>query len=217
MFVVPFRDQKERDHQVGGVVEHLREGGLVLYPTETVYGLGGLVTPESIGKLTHVKGRAEDSPFLLLVREPEQVPGLEWTECARRLADAFWPGPLTLILDAPAGSLPPGAQGADGGVALRRSPHPAVVRLLEAMDGPITSTSANRAGAPPARTAEEALALLKRIDERDDVWLLNGGDAPGGPPSTIVDCRREPARLVRRGAVEADALRDVVGDLEGGG
>lgn len=215
MRVVPFRDSAERAQHLDAVVEHLRSGGLILYPTETVYGLGCMVVERSILRLARLKGRPADTTFLLLVREREQMPQLEWTPTARRLAGAFWPGPLTLVLDAPGGMMPRGVQASDGGVAVRQSPHPGVADLLGALNAPITSTSANLTGAPPARTAEAALGLLGSLPAGSRVWLLNGGDAPGGTPSTIVDCRVDPVRVLREGPISTEAVREIANQSTG--
>jgi len=216
MFVVPFRDEEEQRHQMPAVVEHVRDGGLLLYPTETVYGLGGQASAAAVERLAALKGRAAAQSFLLLVARPDAVEGVEWTDCARRLADAFWPGALTLVLPSHEGAFPPGVRSADGGVAVRQSPHPVVARLLDALGEPITSTSANLTGEPPARSAQEALSLLKRLSAEDtEVWMLNGGDAPGGTPSTVVDCRGEP-RVLREGAVDVQLLRSVIEEIRPG-
>lgn len=211
MFVVPFQEDHEH-HQVQPVVEHLRDGGLILYPTETVYGLGGMVDEDVVARLAELKGRSGDQNFLLLIPDGD-VDGVHWPKTAGKLSDAFWPGPLTMIVEAEEGAFPPGVRAADGGVALRRSPHPGVRALLEALDAPITSTSANLSGRPPARTPEEALELMRSLPEEADLWFLNGGAVKGGTPSTIVDVRQTPVRLVREGAIPAAKLREVLGEL----
>jgi L-threonylcarbamoyladenylate synthase len=113
-----------------------------------------------------------------------------------RLADAFWPGPLSLVIDAPA-SFAPGVDGGTGTVAVRVPDHPIARELAARCGRLITATSANRSGEPPPTTADEVEALCG--DER--LRMLDGGRTPGGAPSTIVDARRRPVRLVRAGAI----------------
>ena len=213
MTIVPFGDEAAQRAAIPRVVDHLRAGGLMLYPTETVFGLGGLAERTPLERLSALKSRDEQKPFLLLVAEVAQAPGLHWTDAARALADMFWPGPLTLVLRDPDGRYPPGVQSASGGVALRRTPHEGVRRLLDALGEPVTSTSANPRGVEPARTVAEARALLRDLPAEADVWLLEGA-AGGAPPSTVLDCTAERPRLVRAGAVSIERIREVVDDVE---
>lgn len=194
----------------GAVAEHLRSGGIIAYPTETVYGLGCALRTEALEALARFKGIR---PFLLLIGGPEDVPGLSWTGDARRLAEAFWPGPLTLALTAERDAYQPRVVGPDGGVAVRVSPHPAIPDLLDAAGGPVTSTSANEPGRPPARDGESAAAVAAAVEaEGGDVLVLDGGRLPEAPPSTIVRCT-ETNRLLREGAVSRSELERVV-DLQ---
>ena len=212
---VPFTTTAEHRAAAAEVVGHLRAGGLIVYPTETVFGIGGALEPAAVARLSALKSRDEAKPFLLLVSDEEQAPGLEWNAVARRLADAFWPGPLTLVLKDVAGRYPAGVASANGGVALRRTSHAGVTVVLDALGAPITSTSANTRGARPARTAAEALDAARHLGaDAGDVWLLDG-EAGGAPPSTVVDCTSEPPRLVRAGAVPLERIREVVDVVEG--
>ncbi|HYE89867.1 MAG TPA: L-threonylcarbamoyladenylate synthase [Terriglobales bacterium] len=214
MRVVPFGDREAQQAALAGIVAHVRAGGVIVYPTETVFGIGGAASLESVRRVAELKGRAETKPFLLLVSDEAQAQGLEWTETARRLADAFWPGPLTIVLRDTARRYPQGVTSADGGVAIRRTPHAGMRLLLDELGEPVTSTSANAPGEPPARTTAEAERALRALGDADDVWLLDGaaGDAP---PSTVVDCTRDRPRLVRAGAVPLERLREVVDVVEG--
>ena len=139
------------------VKEHLRQGGLLAYPTETVYGFGGLPTPSVIDRLVELKKRDRAKPMLLLVPDREAVSDLTWTPEAIELADVFWPGSVTLVLSDPGARYPDGVRGSDGGVAVRVSPHPLVQELVRGMGSPILSTSANRPGEAPALDAQGAL------------------------------------------------------------
>ncbi|HZD06507.1 MAG TPA: Sua5/YciO/YrdC/YwlC family protein, partial [Longimicrobiales bacterium] len=128
------------------VARHLQGGGVVVYPTETVYGFGCLLQPEPLATLRRFKSRGPASPFLLLVEGRTGVPGLVWTAGAAEMARVFWPGALTLVLSDPGGRYPGSVRSWKGGVAVRRTSHPLAARLVEAVGGPLTSTSANAQG-----------------------------------------------------------------------
>ena len=213
MRVIPFGDEAAQRAALPDVVAHLRSGGLLLYPTETVFGLGGLADLEGTRALAELKSRDAAKPFILLIDRRERAIGLEWSDAALLLADAFWPGPLTLVLRDDGARYAPGIRSEGGGVAVRETPHAGVRLLLGALGEPVTSTSANAPGAPPARTQEEASALLRELPERANVWLLDGA-AGGAEPSTVVDCTGRRPRIVRAGAVSAERIREIVRDVE---
>jgi L-threonylcarbamoyladenylate synthase len=212
---LPFASPAERAAAAAPVREHLSRAGLIAYPTETVYGFGCSLDPIALDHLAALKRRDGVRPFLVLAREPAQVPGLVWTDAARRLAAAFWPGPLTLVLRA-AGPFPAALRGEDGGVAIRISPHPGVRAILDALGAPITSTSANRPGEPPAASAEAAAAAASALDPAAPWLLLDGGTLPASQSSTIVRCVGEDIQVVRAGAVPLARLREVVEEIDGG-
>lgn len=214
--VVPFRTAEERARSVESVAGHLHAGGLVAYPTETVYGFGCLLRREALARLAALKERDERKPFLLLVRSAADVNGATWTDAARRLADAFWPGPLTLALAARPGSYPPAVLGPEGTVAVRSSPHPAVRDLLAALGEPLTSTSANRRGEPSALDAETARRAAEALGAGEEVLVLDGGALPASPPSTLVDASSATPRILRRGALSVDTLRAVLPEIDDG-
>ena len=189
-------------------VRVLRAGGIVAYPTETFYGLAvDARSRAACGRLFELKGRPEDKAFPCIV---SGVPQLEETaqrlgSAARLLAETFWPGPLTLVVEAGA---PLAASAPDGGIAVRASGLRLARDLAQGLGAPVTSTSANRSGAPPATTAEEAISAFgPGLD-----LVLDGGPCPGGLPSTIVDVRKTPPRLVREGRV---AFEEILRALEG--
>lgn len=194
---------------------HLTGGGLIAYPTETVYGFGCSLDPRALERLAGLKRRRGFRPFLVLASDPAQLPGLVWTDAARRLAAAFWPGPLTLVLRA-AGAIPAALRGEDGGVAIRISPHPGVCAILDALGAPITSTSANLPGDPPAASAEAAAAAASALDPAEPWLLLDGGTLPASQSSTIVRCVGEDIEVVRAGQVPLVRLREVVEEIDGG-
>ena len=193
-----------RGRDLAPAVAWLRAGGIVAYPTDTFYGLA--VDPSSaaaVEAIFEVKGRAADAalPFVASSLAQVEDAGYPLTAASRRLAAAFWPGPLSIVCDAPA-SVVAAAQAKDHSVAIRVPDHIVARALAEAFGAPITATSANRSGQPPAQTAA-ALAPLAR-DPR--VLVVDGGATPGGTPSTIVDARVRPPRLVRAGVIVWDRV-----------
>lgn len=176
----------------------LGRGGVLAVPTESVYGLAAAVHDRSaVRRLAAIKGRSEGKPFLVLIGHRQQLPPLVSgiSVAARLLMEAFWPGPLTLIMPAAPGLLNELTAGS-GTVAVRLVGRPDVARLIETI-GPVTGTSANRSGEPSANTAEE----VERILGRELDLILDGGPAVTAVPSTLVDTR-EPIKIVRQGAVE---------------
>jgi L-threonylcarbamoyladenylate synthase len=139
--------------------------------------------------------------------------GLVFTPAASALAEAFWPGPLTLVLRGGEGRLPDRLRGPEAGFAVRHSSHSAVSRLIELLDQPLTSTSANRAGEAPAAGAEQVVTLFRDSYEAGDLLVLDGGILGNVPPSTIVDCTTQQPTLIREGALPRDELRRAVGRL----
>jgi L-threonylcarbamoyladenylate synthase len=206
MSAVSARNAVEIRAALPRVIEHLAGDGLIAYPTETVYGFGGAITPGAVGRLRELKRRDETKPFLVLVSGAGQAPGVQWNATAQILADAFWPGPLTLALPALAGAFPDGVAGADGRVALRSSPHP-FVRALTQQHGPLTSTSANAPGSAPASNAGDVEQALRELGF-DDVLIIDGGQLPESPPSTIVAADATVVHVLREGAITRDRLED---------
>jgi L-threonylcarbamoyladenylate synthase len=180
-------------------VAWIRRGGIVAYPTETFYGLGvDPAQPAAVDALFDLKGRDLTSAIPLLAAARGDVE--RWCgpldAASGRLAEAFWPGPLALVLAAPAG-IAPRVHAGTGTVAVRVPGHPAARALAAAAGVLLTATSANRSGEAAAARAEDLAGLAR--DSR--VLVLDGGPTPGGAPSTIVDARTSPVRLVREGAV----------------
>ncbi len=215
MKAVPFTTPEEARRAIPGVVRHLRSGGLLAYPTETVYGLGSRPDTAEVQALASLKGRAAGKPFLLLVssREMAEAQGLAFTESARALARAFWPGPLTLVLPGGGGRLPDLLRGPEGGIAVRWTSHPLIVNLVAELGEPLTSTSANIPGSPPAPGAEAVLRDFKDAVASGQLLVLDGGVLGNRPPSTVVDCTGPLPRIVRPGAVSLAELRAGAGML----
>jgi L-threonylcarbamoyladenylate synthase len=182
----------------------LRSGGVVAYPTETLYGLG--VDPfreEALERLYALKGRPADMPVSVLVRDTamlEQV-ACALPEAARRLIRAFLPGPLTLVLRARPG-LPARLTSGTEKVGVRISAHPLMKHLFSAYPAPVTTTSANPTGRPDARDARE---VLRYFPEGLDC-ILDAGPVTGGIGSTVVDVTGDDALILRPGAVSEEEI-----------
>ena len=183
--------------------EVLRGGGLVVYPTETFYGLGALLaSAQAVARLALAKLRPEGKPLPLVAADlaMARTVAAAFPPLAERLAARFWPGPLTLVVPAAPG-LPPEVTG-DGTVGVR-VPGSALARDLSRLaGGPLTSTSANLSGGPPVtRPGDLDPGLLSRVEA-----VLDGGTVPGGLPSTVVALEAGGPRLLRPGAVPWEAV-----------
>lgn len=218
--VVQARDPTEFAAAARRAADALAVGGLVVHPTETVYGLGGDGSIENNTLIARVKRRQLGQPLIVLTPDVETARStyrrLEWPKAAEKLAQKFWPGPLTLVVrceGAPAGLI-----GAGGGLALRVSPNEIVTMMLRTWKKPMTSTSANFSGQEPARSLTAALELFAgRVDllkdERPAV-ALDAGPIPETRPSTIVSFVQGPPRLLREGPITRAQLLTCVPDLK---
>jgi L-threonylcarbamoyladenylate synthase len=187
------------DAVCGSAIAALRAGEVVVYPTETFYGIAAdPFAPAALERIFAIKGRDIAKTIALIAHDTASAFAIarEVPAIARRLADAFWPGPLTLVLPARSG-IPDALVGPDGGVGVRVSSHPIARALAHGLGRPITATSANRSGEAPARTI--AMARLALGDEVK--VFLEGGTLTGGAPSTLIRCDRDGWRLLRAGAV----------------
>ena len=212
---VPFQSAAEISAAIPRVAEHLRSGGLLGYPTETVYGLGSRAVAGDVEALASLKGRAPGKPFLLLIsdRAMAEGQGLAFNAAADALARAFWPGPLTLVLPGGSGRLPKLLRGPEGGFAVRWTSHAGIARLVAALQEPLTSTSANIPGSQPAPGAAAIVRDFQTAVDAGRLLVLDGGVLGNRPPSTVVDCTERDARLVREGAVTLAELRRAAGRL----
>lgn len=214
---VPFWSPAEIEAAISGTIAHLQARRVLAYPTETVYGFGGATDAESVDALVHLKSRPPGKPFLVLVASSEMVARLDLrlTGYAARLAARHWPGPLTLVLPGGEGRLPARLRGPEGGIAVRWTSHPAIARLLHAYGEPLTSTSANRPGVPPALSAAEIERQWPDAIARGMLRVLDGGRLSPSAPSTVVDCMGRRPRVIRPGAISSAVLRESVPDLLG--
>ncbi len=204
--------QKDRAEELWRAArEYLNAAQLLALPTETFYALAAHPFQEkALAQLFELKRRTPDKPVLLLVSGPDMVPRLarDIPRLARKLMARFWPGPLTLILPARP-ELSPWLTGAIGGVGVRQPRQEATCRLIEALGFPVTGTSANRAGEAALTRADEVESTFGE----DLALILDAGPCPGGLPSTVVEVRGSPPRLVRAGAVAVADIREIIPDL----
>jgi L-threonylcarbamoyladenylate synthase len=213
--ILPFHTPAEIDAAIPTVTAHLGAERLLGYPTETVYGLGSSPTVPALRRLARLKGRELGKPFLLLVagRAMAEAWGLVFTASARALSDAFWPGPLTLVLRGGEGRLPYELRGHEGGIAVRHTSHKGIERLVARSGQPLTSTSANRPGGPPAPGPDRLVELFQEAVDTGELLVLDGGVLGNVPPSTLVDCTESVPRMVREGAIPRGELRRAAGRL----
>ena len=207
--VVPVDGVHVSGHVIDRVVDCLNQGGVIGYPTETVYGLGGDAGDgDVIERIYRMKGRDFRKPLPVLVNRTEDVRGLveDIPEKAGILMARFWPGPLTLVFEA-FSSLPETLMGGSGRLGVRVSPDPVCRALLERFRRPLVSTSANPAGREPA---ESASAVLDYFGTEVDL-ILDGGVRRSTVFSTVLDVTEDPPRLLRRGGVPREAIENLVG------
>ncbi|MCX6648769.1 MAG: L-threonylcarbamoyladenylate synthase [Candidatus Bathyarchaeota archaeon] len=178
------------------------QGGVVVYPTETVYGIGCAPSdPDAAQRICELKGRA-DKPLPLICADIEAARKVvEMSPEAEKLAAKFWPGPLTLVLPSKVKYSMWVQRGAKT-LGVRVSPYPVAQKLAKAAGGVIVSTSANISGEEPAESAEEA----KRIFGNKVDIILDGGASPGGESSTVVDLSGEEIWLLRKGPVTGEQI-----------
>lgn len=200
--------------ETAGAIEQalqvLERGGLVVFPTDTVYGVGASVDrPDAVARLYVAKGRPLDRAIPVLVSSPESAIRLasETSDLARQLMSQFWPGPLTIVLPA-AEWLPEEIVRDTGGVGVRMPDHPIALELIERSGGALATTSANRSGEGETRTGT---AAAESIGDRVDL-VLDGGVSPGGVPSTVVKLipQREEFEILREGAITSDDIANAL-------
>jgi L-threonylcarbamoyladenylate synthase len=177
----------------------LSQGGLVVFPTETFYGIAAdSENPKGLERLAQLKGREAEKPFPLIIASVEQLEQLaeQVPEIASKLISLYWPGPLTLVMNAKPG-VHARLLSKDNGVGVRVSPWPCARALAEALGRAITATSANLAGGQPAQRVEdldpEVVSAVNTI--------LDGGPSPGGQASTVLDVRLDPPKVLRQGPI----------------
>lgn len=189
----------------------IREGGLVVFPTETVYGLGAnALDGEAARGIFTAKGRPADNPLIIHIYKTEQLPEIvkEVNEVARKAIDAFWPGPLTLIMDK-SHNVPDTVTAGLNTVAVRMPRHDVAIALLKTAEVPIAAPSANVSGKPSPTKVEH---VIFDMDGKVDI-IIDGGPCDVGLESTILDTTTVPPVLLRPGGITLEMLRSVLGEV----
>lgn len=194
---------------VGRIIDILKHGKVIAYPTETFYGLGAdACNPAAVDRIFDIKGRDQKNPIPLIIGNLEMLQGLvlEIPPNARKLIEKFWPGPLTLVFSA-APLVNRALTGGSGKIGIRLSSNPLARKLSEGISGPLTATSANLSGAGECVSAAQVvLGLNDRIST-----VVDGGETPGGKGSTVIDITVDPPKIFREGVVSATAIEDTLG------
>ncbi len=203
--------KSEDDPCLANAARILREGGTVIFPTETVYGLGAnALSAEAVRRIYVAKGRPSDNPIIIHIAQWAQIYDVTSSVSAEaeKLAAAFWPGPLTLILPKN-DTVPDTVTGGLNTVAVRLPEHPIARKLITLSGVPVAAPSANLSGKPSPTSAAHVLQdMAGRVD-----CILCGGDSSGGVESTVVDLTVSPAVILRPGGVTLEQLMQVVPDI----
>ncbi len=210
--------------QIAEAVRRLSAGGVVAFPTETVYGLGAdALNPDAVAHVFRLKGRPANNPLIVHVSGPAMAREVvaEWTPDADRLADAFWPGPLSIVL--PKADRVPDIVTAGGPtIAVRCPDHPLTLALLEVFNGPLVGPSANPSGFISPTTADHVRAAFTSPSPRGGVFpgpavsppgvfILDGGPCRVGIESTVTSLAENPPRILRPGMVSPEQIAAVIG------
>jgi len=210
MTVLPFASPTDADSAAPEVAAHLARGGLLAYPTETVYGLGSRAHVDDLAALSSMTNRPHEKPFLVLISGKcmAQDCNLVFTPAADRLADGFWPGPLTLVLAGGESVFPDELRGTQGGIAVRWSSHRETSRLIKYLDEPISSTSANVSGKEPLPDVAGIISEFAGPVDSGELLVLDGGVLANTSSSTLVDCTSSEPKVLREGAVSRRQISD---------
>jgi L-threonylcarbamoyladenylate synthase len=205
------QSNSDLEKQIKKAISILKKGGVVAYPTDTVYGLGACMTDTAaVDRIFQVKGRPKGMALPVLLADKVQMESIVISVplSARRLADEFFPGALTIIL--PKSDIVPDIiTGGGRTVAFRIPDHRVPLALIEGLDKPIVGTSANLSGQPSALTAAEVQA---QIGDKIDM-VIDGGRCPGGVESTVIDLSGKKPVIRRQGAISFEKLRKILPDI----
>ena len=204
-------NNSDMEKQIKQAINILKNGGVVAYPTDTVYGLGACMTDiNAVDRIFQVKGRPKGMALPVLLADKKQIAEIVTavTPSAKRLADEFFPGALTIILPKSA-NVPGIITGGGRTIAFRIPNHPVPLALVNGLGKPIVGTSANLSGQPSALTAAE---VRTQIGDKIDM-VIDGGKCPGGIESTIVDLSGEKPVIRRQGAISIEKLRKILPDI----
>jgi L-threonylcarbamoyladenylate synthase len=198
---------------IHAAAQRLREGGVVAFPTETVYGLGAdAMSHRAVDRVFTLKGRPSVNPLIVHASDEAMARSVtsSWPERASALARAFWPGPLTIVLPKAAG-VPLNVTAGGANVAVRCPDHPIAIALIEALERPIVGPSANMSG----RVSPTSAAHVRESFSESDVMVLDGGPCRAGIESTVVSLANGPgaARVLRQGVVTREMIAGVLGEM----
>lgn len=197
--------EEKRTETLAAALKALTRGQVIVFPTETFYGLGAdALNPDAVERIVALKGRNPDSPIAVVVADQRMLPQVASAvpPLAQKLIDRFWPGPLTLILQARVG-LPAPLLNREGKIGVRVSSHPLAMRLTRELGRPLTATSANPSGKEPARTIQEARNYFARQIE----VFVDGGVLAGKTGSTVAEVIEGKLRIIREGEISAEELK----------
>jgi L-threonylcarbamoyladenylate synthase len=211
--IIKIRPDNLQSSHIREAVQCLQSGGVIAYPTETVYGLGcDIACASAVHRIQGIKERDTDKPFLILVETIEDAVQLVEGDIAQsvlQLMNQFWPGPMTLIFSA-SSRVPFWIRGPGSTVGIRISPFPVCQSLLHDFQKPLVSTSANPRGVKPAKSIEEVVAYFG--DSVD--LILDGGVMESSTPSTVVDVTGTVPVIKRKGVIPVDSFRRIIGYLQ---
>nr|WP_106783513.1 L-threonylcarbamoyladenylate synthase [Lysinibacillus timonensis] len=193
-------------------VDLLNEGEVVAFPTETVYGLGAVATnDEAVKKIFAAKGRPSDNPLIVHIGSLDEVSTYieEIPEVAKKCMDAFWPGPLTIVMKAKKDVLAPSVTAGLSTVGLRMPSHPVALKLLQTLRKPVAAPSANRSGKPSPTKADHVEEDLQGVIP----LIVDGGTTGIGLESTVLDVTVNPPAILRPGGVTKEMLEKVIGEV----
>jgi len=202
------------DRQIGEAARILATGGVVAFPTDTVYGLGADIhNAAAVDRVYSIKGRPKGNPLPVLISDISHLQDVvdQPEPFALHLASLCWPGGLTLVL--PTNLALPGALIQDGLVGVRVPDDPICIRLIERFAGPITGTSANRTGSPPAINARQ---VRKQLGASVD-YVLDAGESQQATPSTVVRLCGDEVAILREGVIPSDAIMRTWNEYKSGG
>jgi L-threonylcarbamoyladenylate synthase len=206
--VLKINPEKPEPDRIDEAVALLKKGGVIAFPTETLYGLGADARNEAaIEKIFGIKGRDFKNPILVVIGDARHLESFagEVPDEARRLMERFWPGPLTIVFRA-APSVSPKLTAGSGKIGIRLTSHPVAMEISKRLGGPVTATSANLSGAPECSSALEVLSQLEgKLD-----GVIDGGHTPGGKGSTIVDVTVYPPKVLREGMILPSLIQDTL-------
>ena len=208
LHIIPIDPVKPDQALIAEAAGILKAGGIVVYPTETFYGLGADATNEkAVERVFMIKGRSSANPLPVIIGEEDDLARIatDIDEISRRLIKVFWPGPLTLVFAAST-RVSAKLTADTGKIGVRISCHAIAASLARALCRPITATSANPSGAAECISPEEAMSSLGNLVDA----IIDGGMTPGGAGSTVLDMTRKPPVIIREGVIPATRLWAVI-------